>query len=103
MHWVYFEGPAEYRAAIAAHFTDRTAGEAITPLSSVYKKIIGLKDDWYDPYAGRIYPGVKYGDQGLEIPSRYIEWLAMAPADMADYWNSSSFRETLLIVLQPLF
>ena len=103
MHWVHMEGPATYRDLIFAHFQARTAGDKIKYLAG-YGDAIGLADDWYDAYAGRIYPAsTKYGNQGLEIPTRYIEWLAMHPDDMADYWGRPKFRETMTVVLQSLF
>ena len=40
---------------------------------------------------------------GLEVPTRYIEWLTKSPEQMALMWNDPVFRETLMIVLEGLF
>ena len=100
MHWIHIEGPVAYRDAIYQHFKDRTAGELLARLPRYGFEVLGLKDDWYEPYAGRIYPGHPIGYQGLEVPTRYIEWLAMPTDKMAFLWNLPSFRETMQIVLQ---
>ena len=43
------------------------------------------------------------GNTGLEVPTKYIEWLAMDPDDMSDWWRKTKFRETMQLVLQSLF
>ena len=102
MHWIHIEGPAGYRQVINQHFQARTAGELTKRLPNYGRNVVGLKDDWYEVYAGRIYYGHPYGGQGLEVPTRYIEWLAMPSDKMAFLWNIPSFRETMQIVLQAL-
>lgn len=105
MHWLHREGGAAYQKAIADHFEERTDRERIRKLTpySAY----GKKDDWYDAYAGAIYPfEMVEGDRpgGLEVPTRYIEWLARSPEEMAQMWNEDpKFRETMKIVLHALF
>jgi hypothetical protein len=46
---------------------------------------------------------VKFGDQSVEVPTRYTERFAMDLSEMADYWNQPKFRESLLIVHQSHF
>lgn len=101
MHWLHREGDQDYRDAIQAHFDQRTAGEKIRAIPG-YRGIQGKLDDWYDAYAGTIYP-FETKPEGLEVPTRYIEWLAMPPSQMAALWNDDSFRETMKVVLQGLF
>jgi hypothetical protein len=101
MHWVHREGPKEYRDAIRAHFEDRTEGERVVRLPG-YIGVRGKKDDWYEAYAGRIY-SFEGRPEGLEVPTRYIEWLTMDPEKMADLWNDGTFRETMTVVLKGLF
>jgi len=98
MHWVHLEGPKWYRDAIAKHFQERTAGEALTHLPGY--GLLGKKDKWYEVYAGRAYSGLV---DGTEVPTRYIEWLTFSPEKMARMWNDPVFRETMLLVLRILF
>lgn len=102
MHWVHREGPQEYRTAIKKHFEERTAGERIRRLPGYSKGTNGKTDKWYEPYAGRIY-SFEVTAEGLEIPTRYIEWLTFKPEEMAAHWNDPNFRETMKIVLKGLF
>jgi hypothetical protein len=101
-HWLHREGPQGYRDAIADHYEERTKGEisrTLTPYSSV-----GKKDRWYDIYAGTIYDFEDPAEPGgLEVPTRYLEWLTMTPVQQADYWNDADFRQTMKIVLTGLF
>jgi hypothetical protein len=102
MHWVHREGPKEYREAITAHFRARTAGEKIVHLPNYPAAIRGKTDKWYEPYAGRVYGFERPGEDGLEVPTRYIEWLAMPPAVQAELWNNPHFRETMMVVLKGI-
>jgi len=102
MHWIHMEGPQAFRDLMQAHFQTRTAGEVLKYLPG-YGNAVGLKDDWYDSYAGRVYRGMTNGNTGLEVPTKYIEWLAMDPDDMSDWWRKTKFRETMQLVLQSLF
>jgi len=41
---------------------------------------------------------------GIEVPTKYIELLAMGPEDLAGLWNNDpDFKETFLLVLNGLF
>ena len=53
MHWIHLEGGQEYRDAIKKHFDERTAGEVLKLLPGYW--VPGLKDGWYNIYAGRVY------------------------------------------------
>jgi hypothetical protein len=100
MHWLHMEGDKGFQKAIADHFNARTKGEAIQKLAPY--DATGKRDKWYDAYAGRIYENTPY-PLGTEVPTRYIEWLTMDPATMAEMWNDRDFRETMTIVLRSLF
>ncbi len=102
MHWVHREGGEEYRKAIRTHFMERTRGESVVHLPGYSWGTDGKTDKWYEAYAGRIYP-FETRPEGLEIPTRYIEWLTMPPEKMALLWNDADFRETMQIVLRGLF
>lgn len=106
MHWVHREGPQWYRDLIRQHFEERTAGEALIKLPGY--GVPGKKDQWYEVYAGRIYPWEVLPDGtprpiGLEVPTRYIEWLTHSPEAQAVLWNDPKFRETMQLVLTRLF
>jgi hypothetical protein len=103
MHWVHREGPESYRQIITQHFNARTAGESIKQLHPYGSDTRGKRDRWYEPYAGRVYGFERPGEAGLEVPTRYIEWLARPPQWMAEHWNDPDFRETMLVVLRGLF
>jgi hypothetical protein len=105
MHWVHREGPQWYRDAITKHFNERTSGEAIVHLTGYDSTTVGKRDKWYEIYAGRVYGhGIERpGEAGVEVPTRYIEWLTKSPAWMAERWNDPNFRETMLVVLRGLF
>jgi hypothetical protein len=96
------EGSPEYQKAIADHFEKRTKGETVQQLGLYDSDVLGKKDKWYEPYAGRVYPKKEW-PAGTEVPTRYIEWLTMPPERQAELWNDADFRETLLIILQALF
>jgi hypothetical protein len=102
MHWLHREGDQDFRDAIADHYEQRTQGERIVALRPYSSR--GKKDRWYDLYAGTIYP---FEDAtapgGLEVPTRYIEWLTLTPEQMAERWNDPDFRETMKIVLGGIF
>ncbi len=103
MHWVHMEGPQGFKDAIRAHFEARTVGEKIRRLPGYRAETVGKKDDWYEAYAGRVYTGFEMRPQGLEVPTRYIEWLTMSPEKASVLWNDPKFQETMKIVLQALF
>lgn len=102
MHWVHREGSQEYRDAIRRHFEERTAGEKIRRLPGYGPGVRGKTDKWYETYAGRIY-NFEFKPDGLEVPTKYIEWLTMHPDVMAKLWNEPDFRETMKLVLTGLF
>jgi len=102
MHWVHREGSPAYQKLIKDHFDARTAGEPVVHLGNYRRDVRGKRDKWYEVYAGRIYRG-EYPPMGLEVPTRYIEWLTMKPNEMARWWNDPDFRETMKIVLKGLF
>lgn len=102
MHWFHIEGPEPFRTAIGRHFLARTAGEREAQLPKYGLNTRGKKDHWYEPYAGRIYAGANFAE-GIEVPTRYIEWLTFKPEDQLELWNDPVFRETMLIVLNGLF
>lgn len=102
MHWLHRQGPQAYRKLIADHFADRTAADKIKQLAGYAADVIGKKDKWYDSYAGRVYP-FEFSAEGLEVPTRYIEWLTFTPQEMAVFWNDPNFRETMKLVLKGLF
>ena len=68
-----------------------------------YGKNVGYEDDWYDTYAGKIYPRRADGRNGLEVPTKYIEWLTLPPEQMAILWRQTKFRDTMTLVLTLLF
>jgi hypothetical protein len=100
MHWIHREGSPEYRALIRKHFEARTKGEKSAKLPNYSSR--GKKDKWYDAYAGTIYDW-EAAAEGLEVPTRYIEWLVMEAKDAAKLWNKPEFRETMMLVLRALF
>jgi hypothetical protein len=102
MHWLHREGFQDFRDAIADHFAERTAGERLRQLLGYARGLRGLLDKWYDAYAGLVYP-FEMKASGLEVPTRYIEWLTFTPEEMAVAWNDPAFRETMKIVLRGLF
>ena len=102
MHWLHREGPQSFRDAIQEHFDERTAGERLKQLTGYARGVRGMTDDWWDSYAGRVYP-FELPPSGLEVPTRYIEWLTWRPEKMAEYWNDPKFRGTMKIVLGGLF
>lgn len=102
MHWVHMEGDSAYKELIRAHFEARTAGEKTISLPGYKRNVKGKLDKWYEVYAGRVYRN-EHIPQGLEIPTRYIEWLTFTPEKMAALYNDPNFRETLHIVLRALF
>jgi len=102
MHWLHMEGSREFQKAITDHWEARTRGEKAAPLPGYGSP--GKKDKWYDAYAGKIYSQYETeGKKGLEVPTRYMEWLTKDPAEMARLWNDLDFRETMVIVLRNLF
>lgn len=102
-HWLHVDGKnKEWQAKLKAHFEERTKGENIQPLPGYLTP--GKKDNWYEAYAGKIYSlPMEKELMGLEVPTRYMEWLQFSPEQMAKLWNDKSFRETMLIVLEGLF
>lgn len=99
-HWVHQDGPSdEFRQAVKSHFEDRTKNEPLAPL--VGYGSIGKKDKWWEQYAGRVY-GWENDPAGLEIPSRYAEFLSWPPHLQAFHWSNPLFRETMKIVLKAL-
>lgn len=102
MHWLHMEGSEEFKKAIRDHFAKRTEGEIVGRLPG-YSAARGKTDKWYEAYAGRVYPFEGKVPQGLEVPTRYIEWLTMDAKRQALLWNDKDFRETMLVVLKALF
>jgi hypothetical protein len=103
MHWFHMEGSQEYKQRIKSHFQQRTLGEKVVQLHPYGPSTRGKTDKWYEVYAGRIYPW-EVDPAGLEVPTRYIEWLTRDPALFAAAWNRSpEFRETMKVVLEGLF
>jgi len=100
MHHVHLEGPAWYKQAIADHYHARTAAEPVDTLPGYSSPVLGKRDAWYDPYAGRLY-GWETDNTGVEIPTRYIELLS-APEDFALTWNHPKHQETLRVVMSIL-
>jgi len=104
MHWIHLEGPPEYRAMIKRHFGVRTAGEKIAQLPGYQTGCEGLKDHWYDSYAGRVYKNKPGGDEGVEVPTTYFELFA-DPSALARITNQKQrrnalyFLETIKIVM----
>jgi hypothetical protein len=104
MHWLHMDGPNQaFRDEIRDHFAARTLGETRQHLSGYSRKCMGKKDRWYEIYAGRIYQDEAQAPQGLEVPTRYFEWMTWEPRKQADHWNIPEFRDTLQIVLKHLF
>jgi hypothetical protein len=101
-HWLHLNGPQWYKDSIREHFQARTQGEKAKALPGYGSR--GKKDNWYDAYAGRIYPNSLDSTQGdgLEVPTRYLETLA-EPAKLAKLWIDDTFRETMIIALRILF
>lgn len=102
MHWLHMEGGPEFKELIRAHFEARTQGEKVKTLPGYGTRTKGKRDKWYEVYAGRVYPWETM-PMGLEVPTRYIEWLTHTPEWMAEHWNNANFRETMLVVLKGLF
>jgi SPP1 gp7 family putative phage head morphogenesis protein len=103
MHWVHIHGPKEYADAIRTHFEARTAGEKLDVLPG-YSRAKGKLDRWYEAYAGRVYGmPVEQTHMGLEVPTRYVQILAMKPEEVAAYWNDPAQRETMRVVLGIFF
>lgn len=107
MHWVHLEakGPQAdaYRAAIATHYQQRTAGAALETSPYGYKF---RRDGWWNLYAGAQYEHEKGAAQGLEIPSTHFE-LWENPEKLAELVDlnsaeSAAFRETFSLI-QTIF
>jgi len=108
MHWVHIDsrGPAAdaYRAAIRAHYLQRTAGEKLETSAEGYKF---RRDGWWKDYCGVEYDHEHGRPRGLEIPTTYFElWEQQARllelSDQRQNPLSSSFRETFSLV-QTIF
>lgn len=102
-HWLHLERPGDdaWVVMLADHFRARTAGETMARLAPYRSR--GLRDEWYDPYAGTIYGTADEATHlGVEVPTRHLETLA-DPVDFARLWNDPVSRETLLIALEGLF
>lgn len=104
-HWVHIQGPKWYQDAITAHWSVRTAGEAAVRLRPY--SAVGMRDQWDDAYAGSVpslagYTGLPL-PPGVEVPTRYVQMLALEADELALKWNVATNRETLLEVLRIFF
>lgn len=108
-HWLHISLPGpdgeRYREAVRRHFAERTAGQ---PFLASWGGGGFREDKWYDLYAGREYAFERGEPGGLEVPTVYLQLLAMpdrlaAEASNADPERAAAFRETLLLCLSILF
>jgi hypothetical protein len=105
-HWLHMELPGSHPwvKQLVDHFRARTAGEQVAQLPHYGPGTRGKRDDWYEPYAGRIYNASwEATHEGVELPTRYVELLSLPPEELALHWNNPKTRETLLIVLEGFF
>jgi len=105
MHWIHLNGPPEYSASIRDHFRLRTVGEPTHQLPGYEADVEGREDQWWEAYAGRIYPGEPIDGTGMEVPTRYFQLLAN-PAKLLRQFDpgvnkhAASFLPTLRTVME---
>mgnify|MGYP000847635722 FL=1 len=96
-HWLW-DAPdynprlSDWRRALLSHFEERTQGDK--PEQGPFWQF--LRDNWINPYAGRIYPGKP---PGIELPAVYFEALAGGPYGLAAFANDKDALSTFEVVM----
>lgn len=101
-HYFHWEGPPSFRAAVQEHYQRRTFGETMKNNGHFSYK----RDEFFNDYAGRMYPGEPSKGMGSELVSTHFEHLA---SDRAGFYpraattNGDKYKETMGVTLSILY